>query len=81
MIAADRGKAIAVRYSYIDGNGNDETVISEPKGVPAPDGYWEKLYLKHIGRIDPEGLAYWRATGKKLFIEAARRDGTLLRNH
>lgn len=42
-----------------------------------PAGFFEKLYLRHIGKIHPVGLAWWETQAEKWFVEAAERDGSL----
>ena len=65
----DRGTSINLLMTFTDLRGNPETVLNvDPVKIPTQDGYWERLYLEHIGEIDPEGLAWWKATGERMFL-------------
>ena len=79
VTTADEGAKLNVRMRYTDGAGNQEQVRNRDTiEVPAPVyDFWEALYLKHIGEIHSEGLAWWRKQGEAWFVEAAQRDGTL----
>lgn len=72
----DLGSNISFTVSYIDGAGNHEVVDSRDKAaVPLPGGYWEKLYLKYHGKIDPVGLAWWREAGEIMFVRGIKARG------
>ena len=78
VVDEDLGSNISFTVSYIDGAGHHEVVDSRDEvGVPFPGGFYERLYLKHIGAIDPKGLAWWRTRSEAWFVAAAKRDGTL----
>lgn len=55
---ADTGADIALRGSYIDGDGNQETVIAKPVKVPDPFRDWlDATYQLLFGRdADPVGV-------------------------
>lgn len=42
-----------------------------------PSGFFERLYMRHIGKIDPVGLAWWETHSEQWFVEAAEKDGSL----
>lgn len=71
---ADRGHTITLRYDFrVRGKPHSVDNV-DPVAVPMPDGFFEQLYLKHVGAIDPVGLAWWKRRITDAFIEAANRD-------
>jgi len=57
----DRGADIGLRYSYIDGQGNKETVIAKPISVPDPvtDAFHAIYHLVFGRRGDGAGMAFY----------------------
>lgn len=57
----DRGADIGLRASYIDGNGNQETVIAKPVSVPDPvTDAFHAIYALVFGRRgDGPGMAFY----------------------
>lgn len=68
---ADRGKKIRVSFTYTDGRGNPEQVMSDPKEIPGdktPD-FMEYLYQKYMDRpADAAGKAWWKKKFEELFV-------------